>query len=203
MGDDFVTITQVIDELRLTRFIGKEGAAVNRVADLGLRQFAALGDPMDDLPADRSEQRVDLLAMRRGHLGFGQAVHRGLEFLAMVEFRDDPKKVEGALEEWDLGIKARQADIPHRLQPDLVERRREIIGPRPGAEFTKAVGKGQRKLAFGPKSGDRVAQFLNFGETELVVADAREKHFDARITRGGLDPVEDVAQAWLAAEKKP
>src|SRR6516225_12081091 len=203
MGDDFVTITQVIDELRLTRFIGKEGAAVNRVADLGLRQFAALRDPMDDLPSDRSEQRVDLLAMRRRHLGFGQAIHRGLELFAMFEFRGDPEKVEGAFEEWNLGIESGQADISHRLQPNLVERRCEIIGPRPRAELAKAVGKGQSKLALGTKRTNRVTQFLNFAEAKLVIADAREEHFDTRIARGGLDPVEDITQGGLGADKKP
>src|SRR6516162_10789331 len=158
---------------------------------------------MDDLPSDRSKQRVDLLAMRRGHLGFGQAVHRGLEFFTMVEFRSDPEKVEGPLEEGDLGIQTGQADISHRLQPDLVERRCKIIRPRPGAELAKAVGKGQSKLAFGAKRANRVTQFLNFAEAKLVVADAREEHFDTRIARGGLDPVEDITQGRLGADKKP
>src|SRR6516164_10362758 len=116
---------------------------------------------MDDLPSDRSKQRVDLLAMRRGHLGFGQAVQCGLEFFTMVEFRSDPEKVEGPLKEGDLGIKTGQADISHRLQPDLVKGRCEIIGPRPGAELAKAVGKGQSKLAFCAKHANRIAQFLN------------------------------------------
>ena len=141
--------------------------------------------------------------MRPGHLGLGQAVHRGLEFFAMVELRGDPEKVEGALEERDLGIEAREADIPHRLQPDLIERRGEIIGPRPRSELAKAVGKGQGKLAFRPKGSDRVAQFLNFAKTELVVADPRKKAFDARVYRRGLHPIQDVAQCRLAADEQP
>jgi len=117
--------------------------------------------------------------MRRGHLSFSQTVHRGLEFFAMVELRGDSEKVEGALEEGDFSVEARQADIPHRLQPDLVERRGEIVGSGPRSELAKAVGKSQSQLAFGTKGFDRVTQFLNFAEAERVVADAREQYFYA------------------------
>ena len=121
----------------------------------------------------------------------------------MIELRGDPEKVEGALEEWDLRVEAGQTDIPHRLQPDLIERRGEIIGPRPRSELAKAVGKSQSKLTLCPKGGDRVAQFLNFAETELVVADARNKAFDPRVSRGRLDRVEDIAQGRFAADEQP
>ena len=70
----------------------------------------------------------------------------------MVELRDDPEKVEGALQERDLGIETGQADIPHRLQPDLVEGRRQIVGPGARAELAKAVGKGERELALARKA---------------------------------------------------
>ena len=70
-GKDLVAISEAIDELCLKRFIGEERAAIDRFADLGFRQFSALGDPTDDLPGYRGEQRVHLLAMRGGHPGFG------------------------------------------------------------------------------------------------------------------------------------
>ena len=97
IGDHLVAIAEAIDELRLERLIGQQRAVIDCRADFGLRQVAARGDAADYLPRDRGEQRIDLLAMRRGHLGFGQTVHRGFEFFAMVELRSDPEKIERAL----------------------------------------------------------------------------------------------------------
>ena len=144
-----------------------------------------------------------LFAMRQGHLGFGQTVHRRLELFAMIELRRDPEQVERALEEWYFCVETGQAHIPHRLQPDFVERRRQVIGPRSWAKLAKAVGKCQSSFTFGAKARYRVAQFLNFGETELVVADMRQQHFDTRVGRGGLDCVKDIPQGRLGADHQP
>src|SRR6516162_4462807 len=158
---------------------------------------------MDNLSRDRGEKCIDLFAMRRGHLSFSQTVHRSLEFFAMIELRGDSEKVEGALEEGDFSVEARQPDIPHWLQPDLVERRGEIVGSGPRSELAKAVGKGESHLAFGAKGFDRVTQFLNFAETQRVVADPREQYFYARIVGCSLDPVKHIAQGRLGTDQQP
>ena len=40
-----------------------------------------------------------------------------------------------------------------------------------------------------PKGGDRIAQFLNFAKTQPVLADARNKAFDPRVSRRRFDNV--------------
>ena len=203
MAQHLVAVAEPIDQLCLDRLLRKERAAVDQVAHLGIRQFAALRDPVDDLSRNRAEQRLDLLAMRRGHLGFGQHIHRGLEFFAMIELRDDPEKIEGALQERGIGIETGQADIAHRLQPDLVERGCEIIWPGSGAELAEAVGESERELALAAERGDRVAHFLDPGEAHLVVADPGEQYLDAGIVAGGLDRIEEIAQGRLRADQEP
>ena len=103
----------------------------------------------------------------------------------------------------EFGIEPGQADIAHRLQPDLVEGGRQIIGPGARPELAEAVRKGERELALAAESGDRVAHFLDSGEAELVVADAGEQHLDAGIVAGGLDRIEEIAQGRLAPDEEP
>jgi len=57
--------------------LAQGAAAVDQVAHLGIRQFAALRDPMDDLPAiELSTPRP--LRDARGSFCFGQHIHRVL-----------------------------------------------------------------------------------------------------------------------------
>ena len=109
MAEHLVAVAEPIDQFCLDCLLRKERAAVDQLPHLGIRQFAALRDPVDDLSRNRVEQRLDLFAMRRGHLGFGQHVHRGLEFFAMVELRDDAEKIEGAFQERGIGIETGEA----------------------------------------------------------------------------------------------
>src|ERR1700758_3603918 len=103
----------------------------------------------------------------------------------MVEFGSDPDQVESAAKERDLGIKTGQADIAHRLQPDLVECGSEVVGPRPRTELAKTVGVGRGEFALGAKGGDRVAQLLDLAESQFVIADACQKPLNPGIARSG------------------
>jgi len=141
--------------------------------------------------------------MRRRHLGFGQQIHRGLEFFAMVEFRDYPEKIERPPQERGIGIKAGQPDIPQRLQPDLVEGGRQIIGASSGAELAKAIGKSESEFALAAERGDCIAHFLDLGQPVLVIADPGDHPLDARIVAGSLDRIEKISQGRLVADKEP
>jgi len=203
MGDRLVTIAEPVDEFRLDRLLPQKRPAIDRGSHVVLRQFAVPSDPADDLTGNGAEQSLDLLAMRRRHLAFGQDVHRGLVLLAMIKFGDDTENVEGALEERRVGIEPGQADISQRLQPDFVERGGQIIRPGSRTELAKAVGEGQREFAFGAEIGDRIADLLNVGAAEPILADAREQHLDARVVTGGLDRIERIPQCRPGAEHQP
>ncbi len=203
VSNDLVAVAEVVDQLCLDRLLGEKGPAVDCLAGLGLRQFAAFRDPSDNLPADRRQERLDFFTMRRGHLGFGQQVHRGLVLLAMLEFGHDPEEVERSLDEEGLGVKAGQPDIAGGLQPDLIECRRHVVGPGPRAELAEAVGKSQRELALAAKRGNRIADFLNLGETEFVVTEASKQNLDPGVFACRFDRIEDVAQCRPVTGDEP
>ena len=199
MRDQLVAVAETVDQSCLHRLLGEQGPAVDRLPHLAFGQFPPQGDALDNLPGDRRQQRLDLLAMRRGHLGLGQQVHRGLVLLAMIEFGDDPEEVERSLDERRFRVEPGQADIADWLQPDLVERRRQIIGPRSRAKLAKAVGKSYGELALASERRDCVADLLDLGQTELVITEAGEQDLDPRIVGGGFDRIEKVTQCRLAA----
>ncbi len=197
-----VPIAEAIDEVRRQRLVGEKRSAVDQLGNLRLRQLAGGGDAAHDLSGGRAQQILNFLALRRGHRGLGEAVHRSLVFLAMSKAGEDAEAVERAAEERDFAVQADQAERPQRLQPDLVERGREIIGPGAGAELAEAVGEDDREFAFRAKIGNRVAQFLAGGETERVAAQPDVETLHPRIVAGALQRIEKIAQRLLAAENE-
>src|SRR5205807_2377401 len=93
----------------------------------------------------------------------------------------------------------REPDRAQGLQPDLVKRGGEIIGPRAAAEFAKALGEGDRELAAGAERLDRVAQLLDLGEPERITVDMGIEAPHSRIFGGALDRIEKAAHRLFAA----
>ena len=118
----------MVDQVVVERFLRQIAALVDEIADQGGIEIPPLRDPGHDLAAQRREQRSGFLALRRGHGGFGQHVHRRLVFLAIVEARHDAELVERTAEERLLGAQPHQAQEAQRLQPDLVAGRSQVIG---------------------------------------------------------------------------
>ncbi len=166
--DRLVAIADAVDEPRRLCLAGDEGSTVDQRGDLRLRQLAGAGDPANDLPGGRAQQILDLLALWCGHRGFGEGVHRGLVFLAMGEAGDDAESVERAAKKRAFAVQPDQPERSERLQPDLIERGGEIIGPGGRAELAEAVGEGDGELPFRTKIADRVTQFLAGGKAERV-----------------------------------
>src|SRR5262250_664767 len=55
MRKHLVTISEPVDEFPLDRLSGKEWTVIDQGVDLAFRQFAALGDPANDLSGQRGE----------------------------------------------------------------------------------------------------------------------------------------------------
>ena len=161
--------------------------------------MARLGDAVRDLTGHRAEQIVELFALRGRHLGFGQYVRRGFVLLTMLETRLDADPVEQAPQKRRFRAQTREPDRAQGLQPDLVKRGGEIIGPRAAAEFAEALGEGDRELAAGAERLDRVAQLLDLGEPERITVDMGIEAADARIFGGALDRIEKAAHRLFAA----
>ncbi len=197
---ELVAIAEMVDEPGHLRLGADQRAAVDQPAHLRRRQFARGCDAVDDLPLHRAQQILDLLALRCGHAGLGEEIGRRLVLLAMRKAGFDAELVEHAAQVGHLGIKPDQPDRPQWLQPDFVERRSEVIGPRAGAELAEAVGESDRELAFGAEIADRVAHLLAGREPEIVGAQLDIEPLDARILGGAIERVKKVAQRGLAAE---
>ena len=96
LGERLVAVADAIDDMRLFRLVGEERSLVDQALHLALGEMTGLGDAMGDLTGHRAEQIVELFALRRGHLGFGQYVRRGFVLLTMLETRLDADPVEQA-----------------------------------------------------------------------------------------------------------
>src|SRR5580700_960996 len=195
-----VAMADPIDEMRRLSLLGGKRAAIDQRGDLVLREIPGVGDAANDLPGYRTEQVFELLALRCRHPGFGEAVCRGLVFFAVLEARQDSELVESATEEGGLAAQADEADLTHRLQPDLVERGRDVIGPGSATELAEAVGKGDRKLSLGAKGLDRVPHLLAGCDRKAVATEAGVEALDARIGAGALERVEKAVQRLLLAK---
>src|SRR5438046_2129669 len=88
------TSRQIVAEACRLCLAGEERAAVDQAGDLRLGQLAGTSDAANDLCGCCAQQVFDLLALRRRHRGFGEAVHRALVFLAMAEAGDNAEPIE-------------------------------------------------------------------------------------------------------------
>src|SRR4029077_19752999 len=109
--------------------------------------------------------------LRPGHPGLGQAVHRTLEFLAMLEIGGDAEIFEEVAEQRRLAAQTGETDFSQRLQPDRVTGGRKVIRSGTGPTLAKAVGKGDNEFALGTERGDGVAHLLDLGESHRVVTE--------------------------------
>ena len=85
------------------------------------------------------------------------------------------------MQEGRLDRKARHREAAARLQPDLVERRGEIIVGEMVAAAAQPLGEADRELALAAEARDRLAQLLDAREAGVVVADLDVKSDHARI----------------------
>src|SRR5882724_948513 len=107
-GERFIAIADAIDEPRVFGFVSEERSAVHQSLYLRGRQLPVLGDATNDLSANRSQQRFGLLALRRRHRGFGEAVGGGLVLAAVFDVGGDPEPVERIAKERDFRSEERR-----------------------------------------------------------------------------------------------
>ena len=200
LGHRLVAIADAIDEPRRLGLLGEERPAIDQRLHLALGEMPGLGDAAGDLAGNRAEQALDLLALRRCHLGLGQEVRGALVLLAAREAGFDPEAVERAAQERHLGVQADQSDSAQRLEPDFIEGRGEVIGSGAAAELAKAFGKGDGEFALAAEGGDRVAHLLDLREAERIAVDMGVEPFDPRILAGAFERVEKAAQCRFAAD---
>src|SRR6185437_1731198 len=200
-GERVVAIADMIDQMRLHRLIDQQRRPVDELLHRIGAELAVLGNAGDDLAVERLQQPLQLVALCGGHRGFGQRVGRVLVLLAMLEIGDDAELVERAAQIGKLGAQADEADGTERLQPDLVERRGEIVAARARGQLAEGVGIGHRALALGAKRCDRIAQLLDLGKAHPAFADPGDEARDARIIARFRESAERLGQGHAARKE--
>ena len=155
-------------------------------ASISSRSLAAGSLPLarhviDELAIEAVDQLLQVLACRRGEARLGEAVGRALVFVALAALDTDAQPVQPGLEERRLDREAGHAKAAARLQPDLVERRGEIVVGQVGAAAAQRFGEADGELALAAEAGDRLAQLLHAGKACILIADLDIKAGDARI----------------------
>ena len=150
-------VQQGVDQFRRQRVVGAERAAVDQLLDDLGRQLARVGDSGHELPVERVEERIELLAVGTRKLAVGQALERRLVLGAPQHLHADAQAREQLARERHLDADPRQADQPTGLQLDRVERRRDVIALVARSELAKGVCFRHRELAGGPESAHGVA----------------------------------------------
>jgi len=166
---------------------------VRQVPDDLLGKAPPLGDPPDELAELGVHQAAHRLAVGLGELRLGVQVLGVLVLVAVVHLRHHAELVERPLEERVLVDDPGQPDVAGRLEPDLVERGRQVVAAVAGTHLAERlrVGDGELpRLAEGP---DGVPQILGHRKAMAAGAHLGDEARDPVIGGGALEGL-DVAQ---------
>ncbi len=173
-----VVVEQDVDQFRRQRVVGAERAAVDQLLNDLRRQLARVGDPGHELPVERVEERIELLAVGARKLAVGQALEGRLVLGAPQHLHADAQAREQFTRQRHLDADPGQADQPTRLQFDRVERRGDVVALVARGELAEGVCFRHRELAGGPEAAHGVAQLLRHGETVLGLGQPHENPGD-------------------------
>jgi hypothetical protein len=102
--------------------------------------------------------------------------------------------VERAPQEDALNRDARQPEVTGRLQPDLLEGRREVVLDVAGGELAERLGPRDGRLAGLGELGDCAAEFLDSRQPDAPAAEAGHQDCHPVVVAGAAEPVEHVRQ---------
>ena len=115
------------------------------------------------------------LGLRAGRAREQQVVLGGLVLLAKAEQRLHAERFEQVAVEAEFQGDAGGGELAHRLQPDLVEGRCEMVGGIAGAHLAEAVGEHVGRLAGGAHRRQGGGDRLVLRQVELAVAEIRRR----------------------------
>jgi hypothetical protein len=180
-GVDVVAVPEAVDEAGLERLGGEQRRAVDQ-APHGIRVEVPVGrDGRNELFRHRIHDPFCRLAVSGSEPPLGEDVGGVLVLVALRELGCDPGLVEHAPQERHLGGDAGDADVAGRLQPDLLEARRQDVRDAGVPELTEGLGPRDRDLAVVPHVPDRVLELLGLRE-------AQHRPRPAELDHQGPDP---------------
>jgi hypothetical protein len=126
---ELVVIAELIDQLGRHRLCPQQRPPINRRPHFRFRELARITDRPHQLPVDAVADLGHRLAVSRGKRLLGEHVERVFVLLALIHPRLYAHLVEHAAQKRRLQKQPGQANIPRRLHPHFIERRRQIVGP--------------------------------------------------------------------------
>ena len=190
---DLVAVGQPVDESLGNGLRSGKRPVVHQPADaLGL-QSPALRYATHDLAELRVDDLEDRLAVRRRILLLGEHIEGILVLVPLVHARRDAQLFQRPGEEGGLGHQTGQPDVARRLQIDLAERTRQIVGPVARAEFAERLGKRDRGFSALTVRQHRVAHLLDFGQSHLRRSHSRHDGHHPVVLRRALQAVHHFA----------
>jgi hypothetical protein len=180
-GVDVVAVAEAVDQTRLEGLAGEQRRPVDQALDDARVEAAVGGDRGHELLHDRLHDPLGRLAVSGREPSLGEDVPGVLVLVALGDLGGDPGLVEHAPEERHLGGDAREAQITRRLQPDLLEARRQEVRDAAVAELPEGLGPGDRELAVVADIAHRILQLLG-----LCQAQGRPR--PAQLDHQGPDP---------------
>ena len=200
---NLIPVGEPIQKLCLDRLLPEERPFLHPHTDLPLRKLPRRCDSPDHLTAQRGDDLFGRFAMRPGERALGQLVHRVLVFVTMVQPGFDTKLLERPLQERLLCDEPGEAKIARRLQVDLFERGRKIVGPVSRTDLPEGFRISHRKLPALPKCHHRVSDLLNLCPAHRGLAHPGDQPDHFRVVRGAFERLHDLPDDEHLALRKP
>ena len=178
---DLVAVAKPIDQPCLERLRRCERRVVDDLADGGRVETASCRDVRHDRLGGRLGEPARHLPPGVGHLAAEKRVGRGLVLVTLRELRLDAQPVERVPNEHGPRDHPGEADIAARLQPDLLERRGQVVADVADAELAEALRPGNRDLPGSAKPRNGVAQLAREGEADRPLRDMRDETRDVPV----------------------
>ncbi len=188
-----VPVAELVDEPLSLGTGGKVWPGVDQLADLVPADASSLSDVLDELLGDGCRHPLRLLPGRLGEAGLGQLLSRALVLVPLGDLEIGADLVQQAAQKQALYGDAGESEVARWLDPDLLERGRQVVLNVAGRELAERFGPGDSCLASVGERGDGATQFLYRREADRPATEARYENRDSIV---GLSPAEAVEYVW-------
>jgi hypothetical protein len=190
---DLVAVAEPVDQSRCDGLLRRQRRALDDLPDLRRLEAPGGGHVRDDRLRGRLSKPTRHLATGVGHAGAEEGVRCGLVLVALGELRLDAEAVERPADEERVCDDPGEAEVARRLEPDLLERRGEVVADVRRAHLAEALGPGDGRFPGRAEPPDGVAQLARMGEADRALSDMGDESDDMRVARRAREPVDQPA----------
>ena len=200
---NLIAIRDAIDQLRRYRLLPQIRTRIDNGLKFFRRNLPRLANPIFHLVEPGIHNCGHLFFVRRGVLGLGIKVERGLVLVAMIAVKAHSQLAQRVFHERRFHDDSRQSHISRRLKINLVKRGREIIRAIAGTELAECLRVSDRELLVRAESEDGVANLLSLRHAHRSRADPRNHAHDPIVIRSAVDRIDHIAQCLPLGRHQP